>query len=122
MNFFLRYLYIWIKPEVTKHVYLILNDGLLMKVNSTIYKGIEYIQVRELPPDQQELLLKTINRDLLIKIMIDGKLVGNCLQFKDYEIWFDSVYQDKRNPSKSSSASREKTEAPIVKVGALKKK
>ncbi|TFG88535.1 MAG: hypothetical protein E4H16_04915 [Candidatus Atribacteria bacterium] len=93
-----------------------------MKVNSTIYKGIEYIQVRELPPDQQELLLKTISRDLLIKIMIDGKLVGNCLQFKVYETWFDRVYQVKPKPSKSSSASREKTDAPIVKVGALKKK
>ena len=63
-----------------------------MKVNSTVYKGIEYVQVRELPPDQQELLLQSINRELLIKIIVEGQAIGNCLLFKDYERWFDRVY------------------------------
>jgi hypothetical protein len=63
-----------------------------MKVNSTVYKGIEYVQVRELPPEQQELLLQSINRELFIKIIVEGQAVGNCLLFKDYELWFDRVY------------------------------
>lgn len=64
-----------------------------MKVNSTIYKGIEYVQVSSLPPDQKDKLLQTINHDLFIKILVDEKLVGNCLLFKDYEIWFDNIYK-----------------------------
>jgi hypothetical protein len=63
-----------------------------MKVKSTIYKGIEYVQINTLPKEQMDSLMKTINRELLIKILIDDKLVGNCLQFKDYESWFDLVY------------------------------
>ena len=65
-----------------------------MKAQSTIYKGIEYVQVSTLPSEQREKLLKTINQSLLIKILVDGKLVSNCLLFKDYEGWFESVYTD----------------------------
>lgn len=64
-----------------------------MKVNSTIYKGIEYVQVSSLPVDQKEKLLETINHDLFIKILVDEKLIGNCLLFKDYEMWFENVYK-----------------------------
>jgi hypothetical protein len=64
-----------------------------MKVNSTIYKGIEYIQVNTLPPEQKERLLQTINQELFIKILVDEKLIGNCLLFKDYEIWFENIYK-----------------------------
>lgn len=90
-----------------------------MKVNSTIYKGIEYVQISALPPDQKEKLLQTINRDLLIKILVDGKLVGNCLQFKDYEIWFDNIYKAETKPVKVKKSKKE--DGSVVHVGALKK-
>jgi hypothetical protein len=64
-----------------------------MKVNSTIYKGIEYVQLSALPPEQKDKLLQTINHDLFIKILVHGKLVVNCLLFKDYEVWFENVYK-----------------------------
>ncbi|HTF19926.1 MAG TPA: hypothetical protein VK658_17760 [Chryseolinea sp.] len=63
-----------------------------MKVSSSIYKGIQYVQVSALPAEQRERLLCTINTELFIKILVDGKLIGNCLQFKDYERWFENVY------------------------------
>lgn len=63
-----------------------------MKVSSSIYKGIQYVQVSTLPAEQRERLLRTINADLFIKILVDGKVIGNCLQFKDYESWFENVY------------------------------
>jgi len=90
-----------------------------MKVNSTIYKGIEYVQISALPPDQKERLLQTINRDLLIKILVDGKLIGNCLQFKDYEIWFDNIYKTDAKPVKAKKNKEE--DESIVHVNALKK-
>ena len=91
-----------------------------MKVNSTIYKGIEYVQVSALPPEQQESLLQTINRDLLIKIMVDGKLVGNCLQFSDYEIWFDNIYRAESKQSKVKKDKNDTSDQSAVPVSALK--
>lgn len=63
-----------------------------MKVKSSVYKGIEYIQINTLPADQRVKLLETLNSELLIKILADGKLIGNCIQFKDYEFWFDNIF------------------------------
>ena len=64
-----------------------------MKVNSTIYKGIEFVEISTLPSDQKTILLQTINPDLLIKILVDGKLMPRCLQYKDYEEWYENAYQ-----------------------------
>ena len=79
-----------------------------MKVKSTIYKGIEYVQINTLPKEQMESLMKTINRELLIKILIDDKLVGNCLQFKDYESWFDLVYSSGKPSMTKAVIEKEK--------------
>ena len=64
-----------------------------MKVNSRVFKGIEYIQLTDLPDAQQVALLKTINHDLFIKIMIEKKIVSQCLQYKDYSVWYESLYK-----------------------------
>jgi len=89
-----------------------------MKVNSTIYKGIEYVQVNSLPADQKEKLLQTINHDLLIKILVDEKLIGNCLLFKDYEIWFDNIYKGQSHSKEQSTQSN--VGSPVVQVEAKK--
>jgi hypothetical protein len=80
-----------------------------MKVKSTIYKGIEYVQINTLPKEQMDSLMRTINRELLIKILIDDKLVGNCLQFKDYESWFDLVYTSEKPAATKAVKEKEKT-------------
>jgi hypothetical protein len=90
-----------------------------MKVNSTIYKGIEYIQVNALPPDQKEKLLQSINHDLFIKILVDEKLIGNCLLFKDYEIWFENIYKP-QSGGKEPSGNRN-VGSPAVQVERAKK-
>ena len=64
-----------------------------MKISSSLYKGIQYVQVSTLPAEQRERLLATINTELFIKILVDGKILVNCLQFKDYEKWFENVYK-----------------------------
>jgi hypothetical protein len=63
-----------------------------MKVKSKVFKGIEYVQLSELPKEQVALLTKTLNNDLIIKILIAGKVYNDCIQFKDYVSWFDNVY------------------------------
>ncbi len=72
-----------------------------MKAELKIYKGIEYVQVNSLPAEQQNIISQTLSNKLYIKILIDGKIIGNCLQYKDYELWYNNVY---RLPHKRSDA------------------
>ncbi len=72
-----------------------------MKAELKIYKGIEYVQVNQLPAEQQNIISETLSNKLYIKILIDGKIIGNCLQYKDYELWYNNVY---RLPHKRSDA------------------
>jgi hypothetical protein len=69
-----------------------------MMIDSKVYKGIEYVQLNELPLAQREKISETMNRDLFIKIMIDGNIVSECLQFKDYSFWYNSVFKAKAEP------------------------
>jgi hypothetical protein len=64
-----------------------------MKVSSKIYKGIEYVQLNELPAEQKEKFSESLDQETLIKILIDEKVVSNCIQYKDYEFWFDNIYK-----------------------------
>jgi hypothetical protein len=79
-----------------------------MKVNSTIFKGIEYIQLSQLPEEQREKILETINRSLIIKILIDGKIVGNCLQYKDYDSWYENVFAPAKQTIAQATAKQGK--------------
>jgi hypothetical protein len=81
-----------------------------MKVKSKIFKGIEYVQLSDLPPEQRELLSKTINSDVLIKIMVGGKIQHDCIQFKDYTIWFDNVFRSTDQKRKSEMKEVSKAE------------
>lgn len=64
-----------------------------MILESKIYKGIEYVELSDLPQVQQESFLRTTNRHIFIKILIDGKIVSNCIHYQDYCQWFNSVYK-----------------------------
>ena len=63
-----------------------------MKVKAKVYKGIEFINVGELPTNQQ-LLLQHNREPERIKILVDGKVVENCVQYNDYVKWYSSVYK-----------------------------
>ena len=81
-----------------------------MKVDAKIFKGIEYVQVSELPQAQREILTQTIGPDLLIKLLVDGKVISGCLQFKDYDHWYVTQYQARLN------ASREHAVVPELEI------
>lgn len=66
-----------------------------MKVDCKNYRGIEYILFDELPQNQRNKFLQTLGRAAFIKIMIDGKIVSGCIQYKDYNLWFDNIYKPK---------------------------
>lgn len=97
------------------------NVARVMKAISSIYKGIEYVQISTLPVDQRERLLRTINAELLIKILVDGKVIGNCLQFKDYDCWFDNVYRPSLSESKPARVRESARTNELAGVVALDK-
>ncbi|HEU5290728.1 MAG TPA: hypothetical protein VFU05_08815 [Cyclobacteriaceae bacterium] len=63
-----------------------------MKAIAKVYKGIEFINVNDLPTNQQ-LLLEHNAEVERIKILLDGKVVSNCIQFREYEQWYTTVYK-----------------------------
>jgi hypothetical protein len=76
-----------------------------MKADSKIFKGIEYVQVTELPQTQREILTQTINPDLFIKLLVDGKIISGCLQYKDYNRWYQEQYLPKMNSPREQAAT-----------------
>ena len=74
-----------------------------MKVDSKMFKGIEYVQVSELPQTQREILAQTINPDLYIKLLVEGKIISGCLQYKDYSKWYHEHYQANVNAAREQS-------------------
>lgn len=77
-----------------------------MKVQGSHYKGIDFVRFNELPGDQQELLRLSAEVER-INILIDGKIVSNCIQYKDYSAWFTSVF-------KKPTVTLEKTTQPVI--------
>lgn len=58
-----------------------------MKVAAKVYKGIEFVGVEDLSARQQ-LALKDNKSLERIKILIDGKIVSNCIQYQHYATWY----------------------------------
>jgi hypothetical protein len=83
-----------------------------MKVERKIYKGIEYVLVAELPLLQREQLLQTLSKDHFIKILIDGAIVSQCLQYKEYSLWFDNVFASKAQSVKEIVTEKVSLPAP----------
>ena len=74
-----------------------------MKVDSKIFKGIEYVEVSELPQAQRDVLTQTINPEVFIKLLVDGKIISGCLQYKDYNHWYQEHFQPSLNVARDQS-------------------
>ncbi len=61
-----------------------------MKVKAKYFREIEYVEVKDLPQEQQALLSHYEEADY-IKILIDDKIVGPCLQYSQYESWYATL-------------------------------
>jgi hypothetical protein len=75
--------------KVTIFSFSLLNT---MKLQPSNYKGIEFVNLHKLPDDQQ--LLLQHNGDIeRIKILIDGKIVSDCIQYSAYSLWYALVFE-----------------------------
>jgi hypothetical protein len=83
-------------------------------VKSTIYKGIEFVRVSQLTKQELEVFNKNFNHETLIKIMIDEEVVSDCIQYKDYVLWYNSSFPSARantDSKKKITSSHEIVEA-----------
>lgn len=83
-------------------------------VQARNFKGIEFVQLSELPNEQQDILINTLNRDLVIKILVNEKVLNDCLQYKDYILWYENVFKVQHIPTVKKDAKQ--VESAIIKL------
>lgn len=86
-----------------------------MKAKANLYRGIEYVVIDELPVLQQKLIAKN-NGIERIKIMVDGHIKSNCVQYAPYELWFSSVYKVEKEKLASPDIQQPEIFTPQVLV------
>ncbi|MBX2944558.1 MAG: hypothetical protein KF725_01895 [Cyclobacteriaceae bacterium] len=82
------------------------------------YRGIEYVRVDDLPAEQQALLQMSFTYPERISILIDGKIIRNCIQYEPYTEWYTHVFQTSVAPGilKSSPEQKQLVEKVMAKV------
>ncbi|MCD9016336.1 hypothetical protein [Parachryseolinea silvisoli] len=85
-----------------------------MKIDSKIFKGIQYVEVNQLPSEQSNSILKTFEEDAFIKILKDGKILSGCIQYRDYEAWYHTVYRPGTQPFVEKASKVRQHIAPLV--------
>ncbi len=57
------------------------------KLSKQSYKGIDYIELKDLTPMQCESLRSLLKRNQIIHLQIDGEIKRDCVQYCHYEEW-----------------------------------
>jgi hypothetical protein len=84
-----------------------------MKVKAKFYRGIEYIVTTDLPEEQRHAVEHAgIEK---IKILVDGKIVSECINYKHYASWYHEKFFIER------AAERQRKLNEVAKVYADKK-
>ena len=64
-----------------------------------IYKGIEFIELNDLPSEQAVSFRDWAPREAFIKILIKDNIVSDCIQYKYYRSWYKTFIGDKQLPA-----------------------
>jgi hypothetical protein len=65
---------------------------MIMKAKARLFKGIEFVTIGDLPAEQRMLIETSPAEPERIKILIEGKIVENCVQYNKYVDWYTSIY------------------------------
>ena len=68
-----------------------------------VYRGIEFVRVKDLPEDLKKDITNWLNDDILIKIRTDQGLFNDCIQIKDFEYWYNNIYTPMEDISESGN-------------------
>ncbi|MGK7391187.1 MAG: hypothetical protein ACNS60_12600 [Candidatus Cyclobacteriaceae bacterium M2_1C_046] len=61
-------------------------------VKKEIYKGIEFVRLSKLP-EEQAVQIKEWSRSKRITILTDAETWRDCIQYKDYQNWYENSYK-----------------------------
>ena len=61
------------------------------KLKPVIYRGIEYVLLKDLPKEQKNTFLNWANDDTVFKIQHNDTLIKDCILFTDYSFWHDNI-------------------------------
>jgi hypothetical protein len=50
------------------------------------------VRISQLTKEEQALFEKNFNQDALIKIMIGEEIIHDCIQYKDYVLWYKESF------------------------------
>lgn len=56
-------------------------------MSSETYKGIEFVRIANLPSEEQQRIVKTLDQTRIIKILRDKELLNDCVLVDDYNNW-----------------------------------
>ena len=59
-----------------------------MLVEPEHYKGLVYVRISSLPPEQQNQIRDSYSQEKIIKILKNDSLINDCILYDDYVIWF----------------------------------
>lgn len=68
------------------------------KVKAKFYKEIQYVLLSDLPESQRTKIVDVLAEEF-IKILIDGRIIGPCIQYKQYESWYQGNFPSKEHES-----------------------
>lgn len=74
-----------------------------MKAKASHFRGIDFVRLRDLPKDQQNLLKSTPHRPEIVNILIDSNIAEPCILYHDYSHWLTMI--KKQNLSDNASKS-----------------
>ena len=78
-----------------------------MKVKPTLYRGIEFVKINDLPEDQQLILKSTPNGMEFVKILIYGRVSEQCILYSSYSNWYSSVFKQPASNKKNQLKNKD---------------
>lgn len=76
-----------------------------MRANVEVYKGIEFVRISHLPKEQQVLIYQTDLSNKTIKILQGDTVISDCLQYRDYQEWYERYHITKINAAVSKQVN-----------------
>jgi hypothetical protein len=63
-----------------------------VKAAAENFKGISYVRISSLSTEQQSTIKLSFNSRQLIKILRDGVVLDDCLQYEHYTAWYEKFH------------------------------
>ena len=78
----------------------------MYKIDPRNYKGIKFVTLASLPEDHRELLYEWIDKNSIISIQVKNSILRDCVQYSDYEYWFENILIHNKKASSQEDNSK----------------